>query len=140
MMASSDEKGENNSGKQLLADKWPDVVTTDSGFVAVPAALLRLQARLGLSATDLVVLTNLLLHWWEPSRGVYPRTTVIADRMGVTKRTVQRSLEKLIRSRMIERTLQADGKRVFQFSGLVQRLQQEMPRAFNVKLGEAFDT
>src|ERR1700684_2325977 len=74
-----------------IADKWQGAVTEASGWVALPMSLLRLQTKLKLTPTDMVVLTNLLAHWWDPSRAVFPRSTTIAKRMGVTKRTVQRS-------------------------------------------------
>lgn len=63
-----------------------------AGFQAVPDLLLKHQQDLRLSATDMVVLLNVLMHWWYPEQKPFPRATTIATRMGVTIRTVQRSI------------------------------------------------
>ncbi len=39
-----------------------------AGFQAVPDLLLRNQAKLNLSPTNLVVLLNVLMHWWYPEK------------------------------------------------------------------------
>lgn len=66
-----------------------------AGFQAVPDVLFKNQKKLGLSATDLTVLLNVLMHWWYVDKMPYPRATTIAGRMGVSGRTVQRSLSRL---------------------------------------------
>lgn len=66
-----------------------------AGFQAVPDLLLKHQAALGLSPTDLVVLLNILMHWWYPQQKPFPRSTIISTRMGVSSRTVQRSISHL---------------------------------------------
>ena len=107
--------------RPTVKEKWQGAVTDFSGFAAIPVILLKAQARLGLTATDMVVLSNLLAHWWEPDRAVFPRSSIIAQRMGVTERTVHRSLDKMVRARLIERRRQ-DGRRTFQFTPLAERL------------------
>jgi Helix-turn-helix domain len=128
-----------SSAAMPLKEKWKGAVTDSSGFVAVPMALLRVQTKLGLTATDMVVLVNLLAHWWDPARAVYPRSTTIAQRMGVTKRTVQRSTQKMINAGLINREFLIDGKRVFQFDPLVARLEFEMPSSLSIKVREGWD-
>lgn len=105
-----------------IASKWQGAVTEGSGWVAIPMSLLRLQTELGLTSTDMVVLTNLLAHWWEPGRAVFPRSNIIAKRMGVTKRTVQRSVQKMIDKGLMTRVKLSDGKRGFQFTSLAKKL------------------
>ena len=119
--------------------KWSGAVTEASGFVAVPVALLRLQKKLRLSATDMLVLVNLLAHWWDPARAVFPRSTTIAQRMGVTKRTVQRSTQKMINAGLISREFLEDGRRVFQFDALVARLALDLPLSLSIKGREGRD-
>jgi predicted transcriptional regulator len=112
-----------------IKDKWQGAVTEGSGFVAIPLALLRLQTKLKLTPTDMVVLINLLAHWWDPARAVFPRSATIAVRMGVAKRTVQRSTQKMVKAGLIDRTFldYGDGKRrTFQFTPLAARLAKEM--------------
>jgi predicted transcriptional regulator len=119
--------------------KWQGAVNEKSGFVALPISLLRLQKQLKLNATDMVVLTNLLAHWWKPNEGVFPRTTTIANRMGVDKRTIQRSTQKLVRAGLMERTKLADGKRAFRFDSLAAQLARRMPQTLEIAGKESFD-
>ncbi len=90
-----------------LTSKWPVRakygLAADGGFQAVPDLLLKHQKALGLSATDLVVLLNVLMHWWTPETKPFPRAITISKRMGVTPRTVQRSLRNLQRLDLIRR-------------------------------------
>lgn len=75
------------------SSKWGDAAR--AGFQTVPDALLVKQAELGLDPTDIVVLLNLTSYWWFRDMPPFPRTNVVAKRMGVTPRTVQRSMKKL---------------------------------------------
>lgn len=79
-----------------------------AGFQAVPDLLLKNQATLGLSTTDLVVLLNVLMHWWYPTQKPFPRSTTIAKRMGVSQRTVQRSLIQMESLGMLRRIKEED--------------------------------
>lgn len=112
-----------------VKEKWQGAVTEGSGFVAIPMTLLRMQTKLELTATDMVVLINLLAHWWDPARAVFPRSATIANRMGVAKRTVQRSTQKMVKSGLIDREFLEfrDGKRrTFQFTPLAARLAKDI--------------
>ncbi|MEO5493030.1 MAG: helix-turn-helix domain-containing protein [Sphingomonas sp.] len=112
-----------------IKDKWQGAVTEGSGFVAIPMTLLRLQTKLKLTATDMVVLINLLAHWWDPARAVFPRSATIASRMGVAKRTVQRSTQKMVKAGLIDREFleYRDGKRrTYQFTPLAARLAKDI--------------
>lgn len=122
-----------------VKEKWQGAVSESSGFVAIPMALLRLQTKLKLTATDMVVLTNLLAHWWDPARAVFPRSTTIAKRMGVTKRTVQRSTQKMINYGLIERSFLENGKRAFHFDLLAARLSRDLPLSLHIKGKEEVD-
>jgi predicted transcriptional regulator len=121
-----------------IKDKWQGAVTADSGFVAVPMALLRLQSTYGLSPTDMLVLINLMAHWWEPDQVVYPRSTTVAKRMGVDKRTVQRSANKLQNLGLLNRKTLEDGKRAFSFDPLATRLARDVTRAYALRRHETY--
>jgi predicted transcriptional regulator len=121
-----------------VKEKWQGAVNEGSGFVAVPMALLRLQSRYDLSPTDMLVLINLLAHWWDPSKPVFPRSTTIAKRMGVDLRTVQRATRKMEKAGLIERGKLPDGKRVFNFDVLAKRVAKDMPLAFVAQGQETF--
>lgn len=127
-----------DEAKITVKEKWQGAVNEASGFVAVPMALLRLQSRYGLNPTDMLVLINLLAHWWDPSKPVFPRSTTIAKRMGVDLRTVQRATHKMEKTGLIERGKLADGKRIFRFDVLAKRVARDMPMAFVAHGQETF--
>lgn len=93
---------------QLQIDqKWGKAVGRggSTGFVAIPEALLRGQKRLGLSSTEMMVLINVLMHWWYSDQRPFPGNARIAQRMGVSKRTVQRAFEKLEKKGLVHRDI-----------------------------------
>jgi DNA-binding MarR family transcriptional regulator len=57
--------------------------------------LIRAQAKLELDALDLAILLNLILHWWTPKDWPYPPPRILANRIGVSIRTIERRLESL---------------------------------------------
>ena len=122
-----------------LVAKWGDAIGAGSGFVAVPVTLLRMQSKLGLTATDMMVLVNLLAHWWNPQAAVFPRTTTIAQRMNVNERTIQRSMKRLVRLGLAERGADEFGRRTYRFDGLVARLRKDLPMAMRIKGLESLD-
>jgi len=124
---------------QTLRSKWREAVGEGSGFVAVPVSLLRMQTKLGLTATDLMVLINLLAHWWNPKTPVFPRTTTIAKRMGINERTVQRSMRKLVKQGLAEAGRDEQNRRTYQFQGLVDRLNRDLPAAMRLAATESLD-
>src|SRR5258708_4862432 len=73
--------------------KWGSVIK--GGYQLVPDLLLKNQKTLEIGPTELVVLLNILMHWWYPDQKPYPRSTTIAKRMGVTVRTIQRAVTAL---------------------------------------------
>jgi hypothetical protein len=79
-------------GGQIYA-KWGEAAR--AGYQAVPDLLFKHQDTLKLSPTELVVLLNILMHWWYTHQKPFPRPTTIARRMGSTVRTVQRAITKL---------------------------------------------
>jgi len=96
------------------------------GFQQVPDLLLKHQAKLGLTSNDMVVLLHVTMHWWFADRLPFPATTVIAKRMGMAARTVQRSLNHLVKLRLISKVAintEQGERRAWNPSGLVARLQ-----------------
>ncbi len=76
-----------------LWEKWGSALR--QGFVQFPTVLLRRQAELGIDAVQLVVLLQLIASWWDKDDAPYPSTQTMASRMGLSVRTVQRSLKEL---------------------------------------------
>ncbi len=116
--------------ESLIRTRWNGAVTDGvTGFTAVPDILIRSQASLRLSATEMMVILNLLMHWWQgEGQWPYPRLSTIASRMGVTVRTVERAVGSLESKGLLTRLhgeFIDDGLTVrrFDLSGLVAQLQ-----------------
>ena len=113
-----------------VRDKWGSAVSDGAtGFQALPDILVRSQARLGLSAAEMVVLINVLMYWWTPEQWPYPRPRQIANRMGGTTRTAERWLKKLERKGLLRRLPSEEnggGPRIrrIDLTGLIQALQK----------------
>ena len=89
------------------ADKWGDAL--GAGFQILPDALIRGQHLLKLTATDLVVIANLNQAWWFADRRPYLTPRAIAKRMGVSERSVQRSLSRLRKRGFLQRLREKQG-------------------------------
>jgi hypothetical protein len=96
------------------------------GFLLIPHALLRYQARLKMTDGELLVAQNILMHWnfADPNKLPFIPTTRIAERMGAKLRTVQRHIQGLEKKGLLRRVtpeVGADGvlRRRFDLSGLV---------------------
>lgn len=110
-----------NPGEYLAAEsinaRWG--YAARAGFTALPNALIHAQAQLGLSTNDMVVLMNLLSHWWYRTRMAFPGTATIAKRTGLKIRTVQRSIQKLESLKLIEVHRIAGKGAGYNFAGLI---------------------
>ena len=69
-----------STSRAIAFAKWGSAL--DAGFQIVPNVLIRAQSKLGLDALDLAILLNINLHWWTPHDLPYPRTSMIANRVG----------------------------------------------------------
>ena len=86
---------------QRSRKKWGSAA--DAGFQIIPDVLFRCQRFLALDATDIVILANILLHWWYEEQLPHPRPSVIAKRMNVSTRTVERHIEAMERRGLLKR-------------------------------------
>src|SRR5437016_5336418 len=82
-----------------VRDRWR--VAADAGWTATPYVLLLNQKRLALTSEEMNVVINLLAHWHARDRMPFPRTKTIAARMGVSERSVQRVMRRLLERRLI---------------------------------------
>jgi DNA replication protein DnaD len=89
--------------KSTLFSKWGRCI--DAGWLALPSNLLAKQYELELTCTELVILQNLLLSWWEKEKNPFPRSATIAKRMGVHQRSVQRGLSALVKKGFVHRVI-----------------------------------
>ncbi len=102
------------------------------GFCIVPSLLLRAQNRLGLNPTQLAVLMQLCDFWWERDRRPCPGKAVLAERLGLSPRQVQRHIADLETAELVkrvERRAAHGGKQTntYDLDGLVARLKKLEP-------------
>ncbi len=112
--------------RSALFEKW-GTEALRPGFVVVPWVLLRRQQELGLEVLEVLVLTHLIGSWWDANLAPYPRSKTIANRLGVSVRTVQRSLSGLEQKGFLRRTrgVASNGETIvvkYDLTPLVQKL------------------
>lgn len=132
LVAGSDPK--EGSTSTLASAKWRSALS--AGFQLVPNVLVRAQSKLGLDPLDVVIILNITMHWWRPGELPYPQPKVIANRVGVSTRTVERRLEHLEQRGLIARLAAEKSpdklvRRRIDLSGLVSKL--EAAAATNVE-------
>ena len=115
--------GGSSNRRTPITDKWGSALS--GGWQVVPNVLVRAQRHLGLDAVDVVILLNMNMHWWQKGDFPFPRPTIIAKRMGVSKRTVERRIGKLVKAGLLERVplTKENSLRRYKLDGLVSRLQ-----------------
>ncbi|WP_080933742.1 helix-turn-helix domain-containing protein, partial [Klebsiella pneumoniae] len=88
--------------KTTFSGRW-DEKALSMGWTAIPNALFFMQRPLGISPTNFNVLLNLFIHWWEAGTWPYPSQKGLASRMGVSVRTIQRSLDEMTEMGLIKK-------------------------------------
>lgn len=111
--------------------KWGKKVCA-LGFSVVPSLIFKAQARLGLNATQLVILLQIADHWWTKDDLPYPSKATIGERIGLSARQVQRYLTELEQGGFltrVERKSKHKGQlsNFYDLSGLVAKLQVYEP-------------
>jgi predicted transcriptional regulator len=108
----------------IARKKWGH--SLNAGFQIIPDVLFRCQKILGLEAADVVILLNITTHWWEYDDLPYPRPSIIAKRMNLSTRTVERRISELQEKGFLIRlsSQRKKGKtiRPYDLSGLVEKL------------------
>lgn len=102
------------------------------GYAAVPSILLQAQRKLGLNNTQLVICIQLLDYWHDPSRKPFPSKRDLAERMGVTEKTIQTNVKDLenrnLIFREVRKTAAGDwGSNIYHLDGLIKAVQQLEP-------------
>jgi DNA-binding MarR family transcriptional regulator len=94
-----------------------------AGWSPIPDVLIFNQGTLGLRSEDLNVLLNLIAHWYLPGTTPFVRPTTIARRMGVSTRSVQRSIARLIRENFVAKTKHpTNGHVAYDLTPMVEKL------------------
>lgn len=96
------------------------------GFCTVPNLLLRAQGRLGLSAEQFNIVMQLAEMWWDAGDPPHPSKDLLARRMGITERQVQRHLASLEKKGLVKRVARhgpkAQTSNGYLMAGLIQKL------------------
>lgn len=87
------------ASESRVAERYGEAAT--AGWSPVPDVLLFNQHRLKIQSDDLVVLLNLMAHYYVKNEMPFIRPTTIAKRMGVSQRSVQRSIARLRKQGLI---------------------------------------
>lgn len=119
--------------KNSVIDKWGEV-SCSLGWVAVPTLLLFSQKELKITASELNVLMNLIVHWWEKSEKPFPSQAAIAYRTGLSVKTIQRALSNLEKKGLIIKistprsNVVTKGKNLYDLSPLIEELDRVSPK------------
>ena len=128
-MSTADKKEAGAGGSYRAREKWGSIIDQGfTGFQILPDVLVRNQHSLEIDNGEMVVLLNILMHWWQKDQLPHPRTDTIARRMGVSTRTVERHMKRLEAKKLISRqkpSKNGDGPliRKIDLSGLLERLE-----------------
>ena len=114
------------------------------GYVGVPSILIQAQRRLGINSTQMNIVVQLLDYWYDPSRKPFPSKKDLAQRIGVTPKTIQINIRTLEQAGYVRRekrkTAAGDwNTNIYHLDGLVARVQALEPefRAEKQKRREA---
>ncbi len=102
------------------------------GYAAIPSILLQAQRRLGLSNTQAMICIHLLDYWHYADRRPFPSKRELAQRMGVTDKTIQTNVREMEQAGLIKReyrkTASGDhNSNVYHLDGLVSKVQALEP-------------
>ena len=117
--------------RNAAQEKWGDALL--AGFQVIPNILIQAHRELHLDPLDVLIVLNLNMHWWEARNLPYPKPSMIAERLGVATRTVERRIKNLEKAGLIERLpaelIRRHSVKRFRLDGLVRRLAQLAQRA-----------
>ena len=90
------------NGKKV-EDIWSTELIGGVGFTPIPSIILEKQEALGLDPVDLNIILQLAFHWRERERLPFPSKGSLAQRIGISPRTVQRRIAALEKIGFIQR-------------------------------------
>ena len=110
----------------------------DVGYCITPSMLMKAQARLGLNPVQFNIIMQLLDQWWTAERRPWPTKALIAERMGMSPRQVQRQVAELEGAGLIKRigrTRPGKGKtsNEYDLTGLVEKMKTMEPEFTKAK-------
>jgi hypothetical protein len=102
------------------------------GYTGVPSILIKAQRRLGVTPLQMNILLQLLDYFYDPARPPFPKKTEIADRMGVSAKTIQINMRALQQAGLIHREIRKKAagdydSNIYHLDGLIARVQALEP-------------
>src|ERR1700691_2506598 len=98
------------------------------GYCILPSLLFRAQSRLGLRMSHLALVVQLSEFWWYDNKLPWPKKQLLAERIGIKEKQVQRLARDLEQRgyirRVTRKTPHGQTSNAYDLSGLVKKLQQ----------------
>ena len=109
------------------------------GYVGIPSILIKAQRRLGITPLQMNIIIQLLDYWWTPDRRPFPSKKELAERIGVTPKTIQTNIKTLEEAGLVRREQRRANagdwnSNIYHLDGLVKRIQ-----GFELDFAEARD-
>jgi predicted transcriptional regulator len=106
--------------------KWSKEVMA-AGWSAVPSILIEKQEALGLQPIEMNVMLHLFQYWWFKDNLPHPSVGTMAKSLGVTDRTIQRTIKRLSELGFMEKeerrhTRYGSATNLYSFNGLIEKL------------------
>lgn len=98
-----------------------------AGFTLFPSVLLQKQHALGLDCIDIVIILQILKHWWHAESAPFPSQVQLAKTMNVDLSTIKRHLARLRSAGLVNwssRTTKHGGyaSNAYDLSGLIKHV------------------
>jgi len=120
-----------STAKNRSERKWGKEVMDCSGFTILPSLLLRAQKRLGLSATELMLVIQLVDFWWTEEQIPWPTKETLGQRLSLSDKQIQRLARGLEErgyvKRVVRKTRHGRTSNGYDLAGLVKRLKELAP-------------
>jgi hypothetical protein len=102
------------------------------GYAGIPSILIQLQRRIGLNPIQMNIIVQLLDYWFEPTRKPFPSKRELANRIGVTDKTIQNNIRALEKAGLIQREMRRTAagdwnSNIYHLDGLVAKVQALEP-------------
>jgi predicted transcriptional regulator len=102
------------------------------GYAGIPSILIQAQQRLGINSMQMNIIVQLLDYFFEPSRKPFPTKRELANRIGVTEKTIQINIRALEKAGLIQREMRKTAagdwnSNIYHLDGLITKVQALEP-------------
>lgn len=109
MSAQNSETAASKRKNHNLDELWGECI--GEGWAAIPKILMDNQSKLKINSTEMCIIMHLIYHQWEKNKPSFPSKKMIAEKIGVTIKTIQANTRSLECKKLIKREARktADG-------------------------------